>query len=77
MTYRQPTHAFLGRYAHEFDLRHLLEPLADLEAGGTGFAVDEDLGHCDLSYSRELIVTPTRCANLVRCTMIQSPFDSR
>ena len=37
--------AQLGRDAHQLDLRHLLEPLANLQAGGAGLAVDEDLGH--------------------------------
>jgi len=35
----------LGGDAHEFDLRHRLQTFADLEAGGAGFAVDENLGH--------------------------------
>jgi hypothetical protein len=37
--------AQLGRDAHELDLRHRLQPLANLKAGGAGFAVDENLGH--------------------------------
>ena len=37
--------AQFGSDAHQFDLRHRLEPFADLQAGGTGFAVDENLGH--------------------------------
>jgi hypothetical protein len=43
--------AQLGRDAHEFDLRHRLEPFANLQAGGTGFAVDEDLGHGGSAWS--------------------------
>jgi hypothetical protein len=42
--------ALFRRDAHELDLRHLLEPLADLQAGGASLAIDENLGHL-FSYS--------------------------
>ena len=38
--------AALGRDGDDLQVAALLEPLADLEAGGAGFAVDEDFsGH--------------------------------
>ena len=37
--------AQLGRDAHELDLGHERQALADLQAGGAGFAVNENLGH--------------------------------
>ncbi|MDT4864815.1 hypothetical protein FQZ97_995880 [compost metagenome] len=46
--------ALLRRDAHQFDLGHRDEPLADLQAGGAGLAVDEDLGHLIRSYSEGL-----------------------
>ena len=35
----------LGRDAQQFDARHRLKPFANLQAGGAGFAVDEDGCH--------------------------------
>ena len=35
----------LGGDADHFDFRHLLQPFADLQAGGSCFAINEDFGH--------------------------------
>ncbi len=37
--------AQLGVDADQLDLRHLLEPLPYLQAGGSGFPINEYLGH--------------------------------
>jgi len=37
--------AAFGRDAHHLDGGHALQPLANLKSSGTGFAVDENLGH--------------------------------
>ena len=37
--------------ADEIDARHVRQPLANLQPGGAGFAVDENLGHCVLSFA--------------------------
>jgi hypothetical protein len=37
--------AAIGRDAHHLDGGHALQPLANLQPGGAGFAVDENLGH--------------------------------
>ncbi|MCY1379139.1 hypothetical protein D9M69_668290 [compost metagenome] len=49
--------AALRRDAQQFDSRHALQALANLQTGGAGFAVDEDLGHdagCLVSSGSEM-----------------------
>jgi hypothetical protein len=52
-----------GRDAHQLDLRHLLQPLPDLQAGGAGFAVNEDLGH--FSSCEGHIICDLKLCNMV------------
>ena len=43
--------AQLGGNAHQFNAGHPLEPFPNLQAGGAGFAVNEDFVHAELSFS--------------------------
>jgi hypothetical protein len=52
-------------------VRHGLQPLADLKAGGTGLAVNEDLGHLFFLWG---VLPPTVSpeSGFVHCSMIKS-----